>query len=78
MKKDKQKEEIAQLKKELKQIKKEKESLSQKLTVANKKTSDLQKELKKNDAKTITLSTEQIESLSNQLKDIDILNSLLD
>jgi len=70
--------EIAHLKEELTRVKKENKSLAKKLTTSNSKKSALQKELKKKDAQKIELSKEQLQSLSNQLKDTDTLNSLLD
>ncbi|GHT36780.1 hypothetical protein FACS189435_0420 [Bacteroidia bacterium] len=63
---------------EITRLRKENKSLTQKLATANSRKSKLQKELKKKDEQKIELSKEQLQSLSNQLKDIDILNLLLD
>lgn len=71
-------EEITGLKAELSASKKMNKKLSQKLEKSKCKTAQLQKELKKNDVRKITLSKEQEQSLSNLSKDIDILNLLSD
>ena len=78
MKKNISETEIIHLLKELEQLKKENKFLTQKLATANSQKSKLQKELKKKDVQNIELSKEQQQSLSNQSKDIDILNLLLD
>ena len=65
-------------KKELLALKKQNKKLSQKLEKTKNKTEGLKKELKKNDVQTIKLSEEQEHSLSNLLKDTNILNLLLD
>ncbi|GHU83062.1 hypothetical protein FACS189415_4640 [Bacteroidia bacterium] len=70
--------EITHLREKLEQVKKENKSLTRKLATANSRKSKLQKELKKKDGQKIELKKEQLQSLSNQLKDIDILNLLLD
>jgi len=70
--------EINRLKKELLVLKKQNKKLSQKLEKTKSKTEGLKKELKKNDVQTIKLSEEQEQSLSNLLKDTNILNLLLD
>lgn len=70
--------ENARLKEELCKIKKEKKSLSGKLERSKRKITDLQKEVKKNDVRQITLSNEQEQLLSNLLPDINILNLLSD
>jgi len=68
----------ARLKDELLKLKKENKYLSQKLERSKCKTGQLQKELKKNDVRRITLSKEQEQSLSNLSKDMGILNLLSD
>ena len=78
MKKNSSEAKIARLSEELKQAKKENITLAKKLERANNKKTELQKKLKKNDAKKIELSKEQQQSLSNLLKDTDIVNSLFD
>lgn len=78
MKKDNQETEIIHLRQELGRAQKENKSLVQKLATANSRKSKLQKELKKKDVQRTELSKEQLQSLSNQLKDIDMLNLLLD
>ena len=70
--------ENTRLKSELSKLKKEIKKLSQKIEKSNDKTADLQKELKKKDARSITLTKQQEQSLSNLSKDIDILKLLLD
>ncbi len=70
--------ENARLREEVKQLKRKNKSLDQRLATANSKKAKLQKELKKKDDPTIELSNEQLESLSNRLKDIDIRNLLSD
>lgn len=66
------------LKNELSILKKENKNLSQKLEKSKCKVGKLQKELKKNDVRKVSLSKEQEQSLSNLSKDIDILNLLSD
>ena len=61
---------------EITRLGKENKSLMQKLAAANSRKSELQKELKKKDVQKVELSKEQLQSLSNRLKDIDILNLL--
>ena len=78
MKKNDPKTKIAHLKEELKQVKKENKALVKKVETANAKKSKLQKELKKKDVLKIELSKEQQQSLSNQLKGINIMSLLLD
>ena len=70
--------ENARLQEEIKQVKKENKSLTKKLETSNSKKSALQKELKKKDVPKIEVSKEQLQSLSNQLKDINIQNLLFD
>jgi hypothetical protein len=78
MKKNNSETKLAHLRKELEQVKKDNKSLTQKLATANSQKSKLQQQLKKKDVQRIELSKEQQQSLSNQSKDINILNLLLD
>ena len=78
MKKNSSEAKVARLLEELKQAKKENIALAKKLERANNKKAELQKKLKKNGAQKLELSKEQQQSLSNLLKDTDILNSLFD
>jgi len=70
--------ENARLKAEITILKKENKNLSQKLENSQSKKTELQKELKKNDARTIILNKEQEQSLSNLSSDINILSLLSD
>lgn len=70
--------EITRLKSELLKLKKENKKLSQKIEKSNDKTAGLQKELKKNGARNVTLTKQQEQSLSNLSKDINILKLLSD
>ena len=78
MKKNNSETKLAHLRKELEQVKKDNKSLTQKLATANSQKSKLQQQLKKKDVQRIELSKEQQQSLSNQSKDTNILNLLLD
>ena len=78
MKKNNSETKLAHLRKELEQVKKDNKSLTQKLATANSQKSKLQQQLKKKDEQRIELSKEQQQSLSNQSKDTNILNLLLD
>ena len=68
---------LKHLREEIKQVKKENKSLTKKLETSNSKKSTLQKELKK-DVLKIEVSKEQLQALSNQLKDINIQSLLFD
>ena len=70
--------ENARLKAEIATLKNKNKNLSQKLEKSKIKKTQLQQELKKNDALIITLSKEQEQSLSNLSSDINILNLLSD
>lgn len=70
--------ENAQLKAEITVLINENKNLSQKLEKSKFKKTQLQKELKKNDARIIKLSKEQEQSLLNLSSDINILNLLSD
>jgi len=70
--------ENALLKAEIATLKNKNKNLSQKLEKSKIKKTQLQQELKKNDAQIITLSKEQEQSLSNLSSDINILNLLSD
>ena len=70
--------ENARLKAEIATLKNKNKNLSQKLEKSKIKKTQLQQELKKNDAQIITLSKEQEQSLSNLSSDINILNLLSD
>ena len=76
MQKSNQEIENSRLREEVKQLKKANKSLERKLATANSKKQELQKRSKKKEGQTIELSNEQLESLSNRLKDIDIQNLL--
>lgn len=78
MKKNNSEAENIRLREEIKQLKKENKSLDKKLSTANSKKQRLREELKKKDATSIEVSNEQLTSLSNRLKDIDIQNLLSD
>lgn len=70
--------ENARLKAEIATLKNKNKNLSQKLEKSKIKKTQLQQELKKNDALIISLSKEQEQSLSNLSSDINILNLLSD
>jgi ABC-type Fe3+-citrate transport system substrate-binding protein len=70
--------ENARLKAEIATLKNKNKNLSEKLEKSKIKKTQLQQELKKNDALIITLSKEQEQSLSNLSSDINILNLLSD
>ena len=70
--------ENALLKAEIATLKNKNKNLSHKLEKSKIKKTQLQQELKKNDAQIITLSKEQEQSLSNLSSDINILNLLSD
>jgi predicted RNase H-like nuclease (RuvC/YqgF family) len=70
--------ENARLKAEITLLKKANKNLSQKLENSKCKKTQLQEELKKNDARTITLNKGQEQSLSNLSSDINILSLLSD
>jgi len=70
--------ENARLKAEIATLKNKNKNISQKLEKSKIKKTQLQQELKKNDALIITLSKEQEQSLSNLSSDINILNLLSD
>ena len=72
------KDENTHLKKELAKLRKQNKKLCQKLERTKNKAADLKKELKKNEGLTIKLNKEQEQSLSNRLKDTDILKLLLE
>lgn len=72
------KQENAQLKKALKNVQKEKEHLAKKLEQSKIKNDQLRKELKKNDDRTVLLTKEQEQLLSNLSKDMNIPNLLSD
>ena len=76
MGKNNQEVENIRLREEVKQLKKANKSLEKKLATANSKKQELQKRTKKKESQIIELSNEQLESLSNRLKDIDIRNLL--
>ncbi|MFR8356270.1 MAG: hypothetical protein ACLVEJ_11930 [Parabacteroides sp.] len=78
MGKNNQEVENIRLREEVKQLKKANKSLEKKLATANSKKQELQKRAKKKESQIIELSNEQLESLSNRLKDIDIRNLLPD
>ena len=78
MGKNNQEVENIRLREEVKQLKKANKSLEKKLATANSKKQELQKRTKKKESQLIELSNEQLESLSNRLKDIDIRNLLPD
>ncbi|MBC5646712.1 hypothetical protein H8S77_28100 [Parabacteroides sp. BX2] len=78
MGKNNQEVENIRLREEVKQLKKANKSLEKKLATANSKKQELQKRTKKKESQIIELSNEQLESLSNRLKDIDIRNLLPD
>ena len=78
MGKNNQEVENIRLREEVKQLKKANKSLEKKLDTANSKKQELQKRTKKKESQIIELSNEQLESLSNRLKDIDIRNLLPD
>ena len=78
MGKNNQEVENIRLREEVKQQKKANKSLEKKLATANSKKQELQKRTKKKESQIIELSNEQLESLSNRLKDIDIRNLLPD
>ena len=78
MGKNNQEVENIRLREEVKQLKKANKSLEKKLATANSKKQELQKRTKKEESQIIELSNEQLESLSNRLKDIDIRNLLPD
>jgi len=66
------------LKSEIAILKTKNKNLSQKLENSKYKKAQLQRELKKKDARTIVLNKEQEQSLSNLSNDINILNLLSD
>lgn len=70
--------ENAQLHKALKKANKEKEKLAKKLEDTKIKADQLRKELKKNDGRTVELTKEQEQLLSNLSKDMNIPNLLSD
>ena len=78
MGKNNQEVENIRLREEVKQLRKANKSLEKKLATANSKKQELQKRTKKKESQIIELSNEQLESLSNRLKDIDIRNLLPD
>lgn len=78
MGKNNQEVENIRLREEVKQLKKANKSLEKKLATANSKKQELQKRTKKKESQIIELNNEQLESLSNRLKDIDIRNLLPD
>ena len=78
MGKNNQEVENIRLREEVKQLKKANKSLEKMLATANSKKQELQKRTKKKESQIIELSNEQLESLSNRLKDIDIRNLLPD
>ena len=78
MGKNNQEVENIRLREEVKQLKKANKSLEKKLATAKSKKQELQKRTKKKESQIIELSNEQLESLSNRLKDIDIRNLLPD
>ena len=78
MGKNNQEVENIRLREEVKQLKKANKPLEKKLATANSKKQELQKRTKKKESQIIELSNEQLESLSNRLKDIDIRNLLPD
>ena len=78
MGKNNQEVENIRLREEVKQLKKANKSLEKKLATANSKKQELQKRTKKKESQIIELSNEQLESLSNRLKDSDIRNLLPD
>ena len=78
MGKNNQEVENIRLREEVKQLKKANKTLEKKLATANSKKQELQKRTKKKESQIIELSNEQLESLSNRLKDIDIRNLLPD
>ena len=78
MGKNNQEVENIRLREEVKQLKKANKSLEKKLATANSKKQELQKRTKKKESQIIEPSNEQLESLSNRLKDIDIRNLLPD
>ena len=78
MGKNNQEVENIRLREEVKQLKKANKSLEKKLATANSTKQELQKRTKKKESQIIELSNEQLESLSNRLKDIDIRNLLPD
>ena len=78
MKKDSSKQENNELKKKLQASEKENKKLIEKMQKIQQEVNALKKELKKNDGQKIILNEEQIQSLSNLSKDIDITNLLSD
>lgn len=74
----KKEDEIEQLKAQLASCKKEIKSLTGKLERTQTKISKQKAELKKKETKIIEVSDEQLQSLSNQLPDIDIKSLLFD
>ena len=78
MGKNNQEVENIRLREEVKQLKKANKSLEKKLATAKSKKQEIQKRTEKKESQIIELSNEQLESLSNRLKDIDIRNLLPD
>ncbi|MDL2224306.1 hypothetical protein LJB92_03220 [Bacteroidales bacterium OttesenSCG-928-M06] len=74
----KNKDELERLKAELAASKKEIKSLKGKLQRSQSKVSKQKLSLKKKEIRTIEVTDEQLQSLSNQLPDIDIMNLLFD